>query len=96
MSDTPFPVTAEDATGVLVEHRELMFGVVHDILGSVADTEDVLQQTWLSWTARSGGAPLDGVHNPRACPVRIAVNCALTRRAAISRRRETCVGPWHP
>ncbi|MFF6979761.1 RNA polymerase sigma factor SigJ [Streptomyces sp. NPDC008343] len=95
MSDTPVPVT-DDATGVFVEHRELMFGVVYNMLGSVADTEDVLQETWLSWTARNEGSPLDGVGNPRAYLVRIAVNHALTRRAAISRRRETYVGPWLP
>ncbi|MEJ8672353.1 RNA polymerase sigma factor SigJ [Streptomyces sp. MS1.AVA.1] len=95
MSDTPISVT-DDATGVFVEHRELMFGVVYNILGSVADTEDVLQETWLSWTARNEGAPLDGVGNPRAYLVRIAVDHALTRRAAISRRRETYVGPWLP
>ena len=96
MSDMPAPVT-DDATGVFVEHRELMFGVVYNMLGSVADTEDVLQETWLSWTARGGGgAPLEGIANPRAYLVRIAVNHALARRAAISRRRETYVGPWLP
>ncbi|WDF35574.1 RNA polymerase sigma factor SigJ [Streptomyces sp. T12] len=95
MSDIPMSVTA-DATGVFVEHRELMFGVVYNMLGSVADTEDVLQETWLSWTARGGGSPLDGIANPRAYLVRIAVNHALARRAAISRRRETYVGPWLP
>lgn len=95
MSDSPAPVT-DDATGVFVRHRELMFGVVYNMLGSVADTEDVLQETWLSWTARGGGSPLDGIANPRAYLVRIAVNHALTRRAAISRRQETYVGPWLP
>ncbi|MGW6787553.1 RNA polymerase sigma factor SigJ [Streptomyces chartreusis] len=95
MSDNPATVT-DDATAVFVRHRELMFGVVYNMLGSVADTEDVLQETWLSWTARGGGAPLDGVENPRAYLVRVAVNHALTRRAAISRRRETYVGPWLP
>ncbi|MFI7407128.1 RNA polymerase sigma factor SigJ [Streptomyces sp. NPDC049627] len=95
MSDSPVPVT-DDATGVFVEHRELMFGVVYHMLGSVADTEDVLQETWLSWTARGGGVPLDGVANPRAYLVRIAVNHALARRAAIRRRQETYVGPWLP
>ena len=94
MSDIPVPVTTDDATGVFVDHRELLFGVVYNMLGSVADTEDVLQETWLSWTARSG-AP-DGIDNPRAYLVRIAVNQALQRRAAISRRRETYVGPWLP
>ncbi|GAA4081119.1 RNA polymerase sigma factor SigJ [Streptomyces shaanxiensis] len=95
MSDSPVPVT-DDATGVFVRHRELMFGVVYNMLGSVADTEDVLQETWLSWTARGAGSPLDGITNPRAYLVRIAVNHALARRAAISRRQETYVGPWLP
>ncbi|KOV96892.1 RNA polymerase subunit sigma-24 [Streptomyces sp. NRRL B-1140] len=84
------------ATGMFVEHRELLFGVVYNILGGVADTEDVLQETWLSWTARGGGAPLAGVDNPRAYLVRVAVNHALRRRAVISRRQETYVGPWLP
>ena len=77
----------DEATGVFVDHRELLFGVVYNMLGSVADTEDVLQETWLSWTARGGGAPLAGVDNPRAYLVRVAVNHALRRRAVISRRR---------
>lgn len=95
MSESPVSVT-DEATTVFVDHRELLFGVVYNMLGSVADTEDVLQETWLSWTARNGGSPLDGIANPRAYLVRIAVNHALARRAAISRRRETYVGPWLP
>ncbi|AZM58503.1 MULTISPECIES: sigma-70 family RNA polymerase sigma factor [unclassified Streptomyces] len=87
----------DEATEVFLGHRELLFGVVYNMLGSVADTEDVLQETWLSWTARGGGgAPLDGVANPRAYLVRVAMNHALRRRAAVSRSRETYVGPWLP
>src|SRR4051794_40641307 len=62
------------------------------MLGSVADTEDTLQETWLSWSARGAG----GIANPRASLVRIAVNHALQRRASVARRRETYVGPWLP
>ncbi|WP_078917118.1 RNA polymerase sigma factor SigJ [Streptomyces sp. NRRL S-813] len=98
--DTPEGTSVEDplrrATDLFLAHRELLFGVVYTMLGSVADTEDVLQETWLSWTARGTGAPLERVANPRAYLVRIAVNHALARRAAISRRRETYVGPWLP
>jgi DNA-directed RNA polymerase specialized sigma24 family protein len=43
----------DEPTQVLVEHRELLFACVYNILGSVADTEDVLQETWLSWAARN-------------------------------------------
>ncbi|MFF7275412.1 RNA polymerase sigma factor SigJ [Streptomyces griseorubiginosus] len=91
MSEIPVPGT-EDPTGVFVEHRELLFGVVYNMLGSVTDTEDVLQETWLSWSRRGAG----GVDNPRAYLVRIAVNHALKRRAVVNRRRETYVGPWLP
>jgi DNA-directed RNA polymerase specialized sigma24 family protein len=47
-------------TEVFVEHRELLFSIVYSMLGSVADTEDVLQETWLSWSGRTG------IENPRA------------------------------
>ncbi|MFI6321142.1 RNA polymerase sigma factor SigJ [Nonomuraea sp. NPDC050556] len=73
-----------------LEHRELLFSVVYNMLGSVSDTEDVLQETWLAW------APREGVENPRAYLVRVAVNAALARQAAIRRRRETYLGPWLP
>lgn len=95
MSDRPAPET-HDATDVFVGHRELLFGIVYTMLGSVADTDDVLQETWLSWSARTGAETADRIASPRAYLVRIAVNHALARRAAISRRRETYVGPWLP
>lgn len=87
---------AEQATRAFVEHRELLFSLVYNMLGTVADTEDVLQETWLSWAAREEAPGLDPVGNPRAYLVRIAVNKALARQAAVSRRRETYVGPWLP
>ncbi|MEE4543785.1 RNA polymerase sigma factor SigJ [Streptomyces sp. V4-01] len=99
MSDTPArPAEAagDRATEVFVGHRELLFSVVHNMLGSVADTEDVLQETWLAWSGRSSRSPVEEIDNPRAYLVRIAVNQALARQAVISRRRETYVGPWLP
>lgn len=88
---TGSPVT-DEATDVFMNHRELLFGLVYNMLGSVADTEDVLQETWLAWSGRGA----DGITNPRAYLVRIAVNQALQRQAVITRRRETYVGPWLP
>ncbi|MFG1703070.1 RNA polymerase sigma factor SigJ [Nonomuraea sp. M3C6] len=80
------------ATQVFIDHRELLFSIVYNMLGSVADTEDVLQETWLSWASRD----LEQIENPRAYLVRIAVNRALARQASISKRREDYVGPWLP
>ncbi|MEV6011066.1 RNA polymerase sigma factor SigJ [Streptomyces sp. NPDC051976] len=99
MSDTPaqLPSAAGDrATEVFVGHRELLFSVVYNLLGSVSDTEDVLQETWLAWARRVRQPMAEEIDNPRAYLVRIAVNQALARQASISRRRETYIGPWLP
>ncbi|MGW2706819.1 RNA polymerase sigma factor SigJ [Streptomyces sp. NPDC001340] len=87
---------SDTATQVFHDHRELLFSIVYNMLGSVADTEDVLQETWLSWTARKQAPNAEPIDNPRAYLVRIAVNRALAHQATVSRRRETYVGPWLP
>jgi RNA polymerase sigma factor (sigma-70 family) len=87
---------ANTATQVFHDHRELLFSIVYNMLGSVADTEDVLQETWLSWTTRNQAPSAERIDNPRAYLVRIAVNRALSHQATISRRRETYIGPWLP
>jgi RNA polymerase sigma factor (sigma-70 family) len=96
MTDSPAGASAEQATQIFLDHRELLFSIVYSMLGSVADTEDVLQETWLSWAPRSQSASSPEILNPRAYLVRIAVNRALARQASISRRREEYVGPWLP
>ncbi|GAA3469711.1 RNA polymerase sigma-70 factor [Nonomuraea roseola] len=79
-------------TKVFADHRELLFSIVYNMLGSVADTEDVLQEAWLSWASRDQSR----IENPRAYLVRIAVNQALAQQSALRRRREAYVGPWLP
>jgi len=101
MSESPAESAADNladdtVTQVFIGHRELLFSLVYNMLGSVADTEDVLQETWLSWTGRARRSPLTEVANPRAYLVRIAVNHALARQTSIRRRREAYVGPWLP
>ncbi|TMR04251.1 RNA polymerase sigma-70 factor [Nonomuraea turkmeniaca] len=81
-----------DATQVFADHRELLFSIVYNMLGSVTDTEDVLQETWLSWASTDQ----DRIDHPRAYLVRIAVNQGLAHQSALRRRRETYVGSWLP
>jgi RNA polymerase sigma factor (sigma-70 family) len=84
------------ATQLFNDHRELLFSVVYNMLGSVADSDDVLQETWLSWATRNQAPNADQIDNARAYLVRIAVNRALAHQASINRRRETYIGPWLP
>ena len=85
--------TALDAaTASFAEHRELLFSVVYNMLGTVTDTEDVLQDTWLAWAANGR----EDVANVRAYLLRIAVNQALSKLRQARRSREDYVGPWLP
>ena len=92
----PGGTPAEIAMRVFVDHRELLFSIVYNMLGSVTDTEDVLQETWLAWASRNTAPSSEAITSPRAYLVRITVNSALARQASISRRREDYVGPWLP
>src|SRR6185437_6336970 len=80
------------ATEAFVAHRNLLFTVAYEMLGSAADAEDVLQETWLRWA----GVDLDTVQNQRAYLVRITTRQALTRLRTLGRRKESYVGPWLP
>jgi RNA polymerase sigma factor (sigma-70 family) len=82
----------EAATAVFAEHKGLLFSLVYNLLGTVTDTEDVLQDAWLAWASSSR----QEVVNARAYLVRIAVNQALLRLRHQRHRRETYVGPWLP
>ena len=80
------------ATDAFVAHRNLLFTVAYEMLGSAADAEDVLQETWLRWA----DVVVDEVREPRAYLVRITTRLALNRIRTLSRRRESYVGPWLP
>ncbi|MGY1692253.1 RNA polymerase sigma factor SigJ [Geodermatophilus sp. SYSU D01105] len=73
-------------------HRRLLFTVAYQMLGSVADAEDVVQDAWLRWSAADRSAVAD----PRAYLVRTASRLALDRLDAARTRRERYVGPWLP
>jgi len=75
-----------------VAHRSLLFTVAYEMLGSAADAEDVLQESWLRW------ADVDRaqVRNPRAYLVQIVTRQALNHLRTLSRSREDYVGEWLP
>lgn len=82
----------DPATEAFLAHRNLLFTVAYEMLGSAADAEDVLQETWLRWA----GVDLGTVRDQRAYLVRITTRQALTRLRTLGRRKESYVGPWLP
>jgi len=82
-------VNAEDP---FVHHRSLLFTVAYELLGSAADAEDVVQETWLRWS----DVDHEEVRDPRAYLVRIVTRQALNRLRTLARRKEDYVGEWLP
>ena len=83
---------ADPATEAFVAHRNLLFTVAYEMLGSAADAEDVLQETWLRWVK----VDVAQVRDRRAYLVRIATRQALNLLRTLGRRKEAYVGPWLP
>src|SRR5215472_13751961 len=82
----------DPATEAFLAHRNLLFTVAYEMLGSAADAEDVLQETWLRWA----GVDLGTVRDQRAYLVRITTRQALIRLRTLGRRKESYVGSWLP
>ncbi|MEU1514517.1 RNA polymerase sigma-70 factor [Streptomyces sp. NPDC005811] len=75
-----------------VTHHGLLFTVAYEMLGSAADAEDVVQESWLRW------ADVDRaqVRDPRAYLVRTVTRQSLNRLRSVARSREDYVGEWLP
>ncbi len=78
---------ADPATGAFVAHRNLLFTVAYEMLGSAADAEDVLQETWLRWVE----VDLETVRDRRAYLIRITTRQSLNRLRTMNRRKEAYV-----
>ncbi|MEU7747608.1 RNA polymerase sigma-70 factor [Nonomuraea sp. NPDC049158] len=93
---TAAPLTGDSpmdaATEAFVTHRNLLFTVAYEMLGSAADAEDVLQETWLRWMK----VDLAQVYDQRAYLVRITTRRSLDRLRTMRRRKEAYIGPWLP
>jgi RNA polymerase sigma-70 factor, ECF subfamily len=71
--------------------RPLLFSIAYRILGSVADAEDAVQESWLRYAA-SSTEPASAKAFLSAVVTRISINVLRSARV----RREAYVGPWFP
>ncbi len=78
-------------TGEFEELRPLLFAIAYRILGSVAEAEDAVQETWLRYQS-SPVQPTSVKAFLSAVVTRISIDVLRSARV----RRETYVGPWLP
>jgi RNA polymerase sigma-70 factor (ECF subfamily) len=73
-------------------HRRRLLGLAYRMLGSVADAEDAVQETYLRWHA----ADREKVSDPRAFLMTTTARICLDMLTSARVRREEYVGPWLP
>src|SRR5205823_9662860 len=69
-----------------------LLGLAYRMLGSMADAEDAVQETYLRWH----GADRDKVSDPRAFLMTTTTRICLDMLTSARARREEYVGPWLP
>jgi RNA polymerase sigma-70 factor (ECF subfamily) len=80
------------ATETFAAVRRRLFGIAYRMLGTVADAEDIVQETWIRWQNYDKSELRDPAAFLATTTTRLAINAATSARA----RRETYVGPWLP
>ena len=83
-----------DAAAVFAEQRPKLFGVAYRMLGSVADAEDMVQETYLRWQEVVGADT--AIDSPSAYLTTMVSRRCLDELRSARRRREEYVGEWLP
>lgn len=73
-------------------HRKRLEGIAYRMLGTLADAQDAVQETWLRWRS----ADPAGIREPRAWLSRVCARQALDQLASARARRESYTGIWLP
>ena len=73
-------------------YRRRLLGLAYRMLGSMADAEDAVQETYLRWHK----ADRDNVSDPRAFLMTTTTRICLDMLTSARARREEYVGPWLP
>jgi RNA polymerase sigma-70 factor, ECF subfamily len=81
-----------DRLALFNEHRSRLYGIAYRMLGSRADAEDMVQETYLRWHR----ADVERLQVPQAWLVTAITRLCIDRLRAARTEREAYVGPWLP
>ena len=74
------------------EHRARLFSIAYRMLGSVADAEDMLQESFIRWQQAGD----ETIRSPRSFLVTIISRLCINQLQSARAQREEYVGQWLP
>ncbi|PSL51675.1 RNA polymerase sigma-70 factor (ECF subfamily) [Saccharothrix carnea] len=87
--------TTDPGLSAIMSERRLLINLAYRLLGSLADAEDVVQETYARWYAMSRSQQ-DAIDSPGAWLTRVASRICLDQLRSARSRRERYVGEWIP
>ena len=77
---------------VFNQHRPLLISIAYRMLGSRADAEDAVQETFLRWQTASE----EDIDSPKSYLSTIVTRLCIDQLRSARTQREVYVGPWLP
>src|SRR5689334_3317200 len=86
---------SEPSLSAIMSERRHLTNIAYRLLGSLAEAEDAVQETYARWYALSPRQQ-DGIESPGAWLTTVASRICLNLLSSARVRRETYVGEWIP
>src|SRR3954469_15582919 len=77
-------------------HRPVLQGIAYRMLGSLAEAEDAVQETFLRWHRQDQAEQLSEIREPKAWLITTLTRHCIDRLRAAKTQRESYVGMWLP
>jgi len=85
-------VMTDDHLAAFTDHKPRVFGIAYRMLGSVADAEDMVQETFLRWQKRDRA----DIKSAEAWLTTVVTRLCINHLKLARVQREEYVGPWLP
>lgn len=85
--------SSEDKVETFDRYRPLLFSIAYRMLGSVSDSEDVLQEAFMSWQRSTAK---EEIRSPRSYLSALVTHLCIDQLRSAKVRREKYVGSWLP
>jgi RNA polymerase sigma-70 factor (ECF subfamily) len=79
-------------TDLFEQQRPRLLSLAYRMLGEIQAAEDVVQESWLRWSA----APPESVVSPGPWLTQVVTRLAIDQLRSARQRREVYAGPWLP
>lgn len=85
--------SAEVGAEIYERYRPLLFSIAYRMLGSISDSEDILQEAFVRWQRASAN---EEIHTPKSYLSTLVTNLCIDQLRSAKAQREKYVGSWLP